>query len=234
MMVVNDATGNPVSSGFSIGKDTRLVNGQVNPVFTLTTSGVLDVDVVNTNNGATYMASTFEIRSKGATPTVLATKAAGQKDFVFKTNTLPVKTGTKLGGKTITEITVPQLVHSIDLHGFKPLIDIVLQMVIGQNPLILSDKLLFHNMGTTATNAMATTEFLGMTMNPKTHSLSLNGLAVNASPTDKEAYDTALTEFLFQVAGEPEVFAEIKKQGAYANMAAQLGPIEVAEQHKRA
>ena len=232
-MVVTDATGKPVSSGFSIGKDTRLVGGKANPVFTLITSGVLDVDVVNTNNGATYMASTFEIRSKGATPTVLATKAAGEKDFVFKTNTLPVKTGTKLGGKTITEITVPELVHSIDLHGFKPLIDIFLQMVIGQNPLILNDKLIAGNMGTTATNSVRGTEFLGMTMNPETHSLSLNGLATNAAAADKEAYDTALTEFLFQVAGEPEVFAEITKQGAYAAMAAGLGPIELAEQHKR-
>ena len=233
MMVVTDANGKPVSSGFSIGKDTRLVNGKVNPVFTLITNGVLDVDIVNTNNGATYMASTFEMRSKDATHEVLATKAAGEKDFVFKTNTLPVKAGTKLGGKDITTITVPQLVHSIDLHGFKPLLDIILQMVIGQNPLILNDKLLAGNMVSGATQAAGGTEFLGMSQDPNTNSLSLNGLADNASAADKEAYDTALTEFLFQVAGEPEVFAEIKKQGAYAGAASKLAPIEVAEQHKR-
>ena len=234
LMVVTDANGKPVSSGFSIGKDTRLVNGQVNPVFTLITNGVLDVDIVNTNNGATYMDSTFEMRSKDATHKVLATKAAGEKDFVFKSNVLPVKAGTKLGGKDITTITVPQLVHSIDLHGFKPLLGIVLQMIIGKNSPILNETILKGNMVSTTTQAASGTEFLGMSQDPNTRSLSLNGLADNASAADKEAYDTALTEFLFQVAGEPEVFAEIKKQGAYAGAASMLAPIEVAEQHKRA
>ena len=234
LMVVTDASGHPATTGFSIGKDATLLNGQPRTEFTLITNGVLDVDVVNTNHGTTYMASTFEIRSKGTTPTVLATKAAGQTNFVFKTNILPVKTGTKLGGRDITEITVPQLVHSLDLHGFKPLIDIVLQMVIGQNPLIINDKLLTGNMVSTATHAAGGTEFLGMSADPLTKKLSLNGLAPNASATDKEAYDTALTEFLFQVAGEPEVFAEIRKQGVYAAAASMLAPIELAEQHKRA
>ena len=230
-MFVPHKAGKPVETLFKIGQSTTpAANGTD---FVVASSGILDVKYVTTNHATTYQAATIEMKSN-VDDSVLATKAAGTTNFVFKTNVLPVVAGVSLAGKDITTITVPQLAHAIDLRAMLPLVNMVTAKLTEAAP-IMSTNLLGFNVTKDAYKTQGVTEFLGVTIDPVTHLFSVNGLGTNPSATDKEAYDTALTEFVYQVSGMPELFNELDKSGKFAGTqaAGMITPIKSQEQHKR-